>query len=90
VWVPGARRAAGWIPGQNLRDARARAVLVIASRDDADSDRRSRHWPRPVDSEIVVSQQAPSLQLFEPLTVALSDRGVPTSPSRPMGPCTAR
>ncbi|MDT5355753.1 MAG: hypothetical protein QOJ56_4285 [Mycobacterium sp.] len=81
VWVPGAAPlAAGWIPGADLRDARALPVLVIASRDDADLGSAIASVADDlVDAEIVVGQQAPSgLQRFEPRTVALLNRGVPS------------
>jgi alpha-mannosidase len=81
VWVPAAAPlAAGWIPGADLRDSRALPVLVIASRDDADLGPAIASVADDlVDAEIVVSQQAPSgLQRFEPFTVALLNRGVPS------------
>jgi len=81
VWVPAAAPlAAGWIPGADLRDPRALPVLVIASRDDADLGAAIAAVADDlVDAEIVVSQQAPSgLQPFEPFTVALLNRGVPS------------
>jgi alpha-mannosidase len=81
VWVPAAAPlAAGWIPGADLRDSRALPVLVIASRDDGDLEPAIAGVTDDlVDAEIVVSQQAPSgLQPFEPFTVALLNRGVPS------------
>ena len=81
VWVPAATPlAAGWIPGADLRDSRALPVLVVASRDDADFEAAIAAVADDlVDAEIVVSQQAPSgLQPFEPFTVALLNRGVPS------------
>ena len=74
VWVPAAAPlAAGWMPGADLRDARALPVLVIASRDDADLGPAIASVADDlVDAEIVVRQQAPSgLQRFESRTVAL-------------------
>jgi alpha-mannosidase len=81
VWVPAAAPlAVGWIPSADLRDSRALPVLVIASRDDADLGAAIAAVADDlVDAEIVVSQQAPSgLQPFEPFTVALLNRGVPS------------
>jgi alpha-mannosidase len=81
VWVPAAAPlAAGWIPGADLRDSRALPVLVIASRDDADLGPAITSVADDlVDAEILVSQRAPSgLQRFEPFTVALLNRGVPS------------
>ena len=81
MWVPAATPlAAGWIPGADLRDSRALPVLVVASRDDADLEAAIAAVADDlVDAEIVVSQQAPSgLQPFEPFTVALLNRGVPS------------
>ncbi len=81
VWVPAAAPlAAGWVPGADLRDSRALPVLVIASRDDADLAAAIASVADDlVDAEIVVGQQAPSgLQRFEPFTVALLNRGVPS------------
>jgi alpha-mannosidase len=81
VWVPAvAPLAAGWIPDADLRDSRALPVLVIASRDDADLGPAIASVADDlVDAEIVVKQQAPSgLQRFEPFTVPLLNRGVPS------------
>jgi alpha-mannosidase len=81
VWVPAAAPlAAGWIPDADLRDTRALPVLVIAGRDDADLTAAiSSVADDLADAEILVTQQAPSgLQRFEPHTVALCNRGVPS------------
>ena len=81
VWVPAATPlAAGWVPSADLRDSRALPVLVIASRDDADLGPAIASVADDlVDAEIVVRQQAPSgLERFEPFTVALLNRGVPS------------
>ncbi len=81
VWVPAAAPlSAGWLPGADLRDSRALPVLVIASTDDADLGPAIAAVAGDlVDAEIVVSQQAPSgLQRFEPFTVTLLNRGVPS------------
>ncbi len=81
VWVPAAAPlAAEWVPGADLRDSRALPVLVIASRDDADlGPAIAAVADDLVDAEIAVVQQAPSgLQPFEPRTVALCNRGVPS------------
>ncbi len=81
VWVPAAAPLTeSWIPGADLRDARALPVLVIAGRDDP-------HLAAAVASvaddlagaEIVVTQHAPAgRQRFESRTVALCNRGVPS------------
>jgi alpha-mannosidase len=81
VWVPAAAPLAGvWVPGADLQDPRALPALVIASRDDADlGPAIAAAADDLVDAEIVVVQQAPSgLQPFEPRTVALCNRGVPS------------
>ncbi|MGO9548452.1 NEW3 domain-containing protein [Mycobacterium sp.] len=81
VWVPAAAPlAAGWIPGADLRDVRALPVLVIAGRDDADLTAAIASVADDLaDAGILVTQQAPSgLQRFEPRTVALCNRGVPS------------
>ncbi|MDT5341095.1 MAG: hypothetical protein QOE52_279, partial [Mycobacterium sp.] len=81
VWVPAAAPlSAGWIPDADLRDTRALPVLVIAGRDDADLTAAiSSVADDLADAEILVTQQAPSgLQRFEPHTVALCNRGVPS------------
>ncbi len=81
VWVPAAAPlAAGWIPGADLRGLRALPVLVIASREDAGlGPAIAAVADDLVDAEIAVSQHAPSgLQRFEPHTVALLNRGVPS------------
>jgi alpha-mannosidase len=81
VWVPAAAPlAAGWVPGADLRDPRALPVLVIASRDDADLGSAIASVADDLaDAEVVVTQQASSgLQRFEPRTVALFNRGVPS------------
>jgi alpha-mannosidase len=81
VWVPAAAPlSAGWIPDADLRDTRALPVLVIAGRDDADLTAAiSSVADDLADAEILVTQQAPSgLHRFEPHTVALCNRGVPS------------
>jgi alpha-mannosidase len=81
VWVPAAAPlTAGWVPSADLRDSRALPVLVIASRDDADlGSAIASVVDDLVDAEVVVSQQATSgPQRFEPRTVALLNRGVPS------------
>lgn len=81
VWVPAAAALAdGWVPGADLRDARALPVLVIATRDDADLGAAIASVADDlVDAEIVVVQQAASgLQRFESRTVALLNRGLPS------------
>jgi alpha-mannosidase len=81
VWVPAsAPLAVNWVPSADLRDSRALPVLVIATRDDADlGSAIAAVVDDLVDAEVVVNQQAPSgLQRFEPRTVALLNRGVPS------------
>jgi alpha-mannosidase len=75
VWVPAAAPLAeAWIPGADLRDARALPVLVIAGKNAVGCLAEDL-----ADSEIVVSQQVPSeMEPFEPRTVALVNRGVPS------------
>lgn len=81
VWVPAAAPlATTWLPGADLRDPRALPVLVIAGRDDADLGPAIASVTDDLaDAEIVVVQQAPSgVQRFDPHTVALLNRGVPS------------
>ena len=78
VWVPAAAPlAATWLPGADLRDARALPVLVIASGNGLD-DAVASVVDDLADAEIAVEQQAPSeLEPFEQRTVAVLNRGVP-------------
>jgi alpha-mannosidase len=81
VWVPAAAPLpARWVPDADLRGSRALPVLVIASRDDADlGSAITSVVDDLVDAEVVVDQQAPTgLQRFEPHTVAVLNRGVPS------------
>ncbi|SRX92086.1 Alpha-mannosidase [Mycobacterium tuberculosis H37Rv] [Mycobacterium shimoidei] len=81
VWVPAAAPLAQtWLPGADLRDPRALPVLVIAGRDDADLAPAIASLVGDLaDAEIVVTQQTSSgMQSFEPYTVALLNRGVPS------------
>jgi alpha-mannosidase len=81
VWVPAAAPlSATWVPGADLRDPRALPVLVIAGRDDADLGPAIASVTDDLaDAEVVVAQQAPSgTRPFEPHTVALLNRGVPS------------
>jgi alpha-mannosidase len=81
VWVPAATPlAAAWVPGADLRHPRALPVLVIAAREDSDLGAAVASLADDLaDAEIVVTQQAPSqLHRFEPRTVALLNRGVPS------------
>ncbi len=81
VWVPAAvPLARAWVPGADLRPARALPVLVIDGRDEeglraaiaAVADELG-------DAELVVAQEVPSgLGGFEDRTVALLNRGVPS------------
>lgn len=72
VWVPAtAPLAQQWVPGADLRGIRSLPVLIVAGGVDA-------LVADLADAEIVVSQQAPAgLEPFEPVTVALLNRGVP-------------
>jgi alpha-mannosidase len=81
VWVPAATAlAAVWVPGADLRSVRALPVLVI---DGSDEKKLSAAVASVVDdlsaAEIEVTQQAPAgMERFEPRTVALLNRGVPS------------
>lgn len=81
VWVPAvAPLAESWLPGADLRDPRALPVLVIAGRDDADLAPAIASVAHDLaDAEIVVRQQVSSgMPDFEPYTVAVLNRGVPS------------
>ena len=89
VWIPAARPLASvWLPGADLRDLRTLPVLVIAARDDTDSDAglaaaMSEVIEDLADAEIVLTRQdtrlAPAgMEPFEARTVALVNRGVPS------------
>ncbi|MGH3636524.1 MAG: NEW3 domain-containing protein, partial [Mycobacterium sp.] len=81
VWVPAAvPLASAWVPGADLRDPRALPVLVIAGRDEVDLVPAIAAVADDLaDAEIVVTQQAASgLGRYEPYTVALLNRGVPS------------
>lgn len=73
VWVPAtAPLADHWVPGADLRGARALPVLVLAGDLDAVVEDLG-------DAEIVVTQQAPAAgEPFADRTVALLNRGVPS------------
>ena len=83
VWVPAAREfsplSAVWVPGADLRPARALPVLVIDGRDD--DGLRAAIASLADDlaaAEIGVTQDAPAgMDAFEARTVALLNRGVP-------------
>ncbi|OBA72427.1 alpha-mannosidase [Mycobacterium sp. 1554424.7] len=81
VWVPAETPLAdAWVPGADLRPARALPVLVI---DGGDEDGLAAAIASVVedleDAEILVSQRPPSgIQRFESRTVALLNRGVPS------------
>ncbi|MEB3983526.1 NEW3 domain-containing protein [Mycobacterium sp. 663a-19] len=81
VWVPAATPlAAAWVPGADLRGVRALPVLVIAgSDDDSLCDEIASVASDLGDAEIVVNQRAPAaMEPFEPRTVAVLNRGVPS------------
>jgi alpha-mannosidase len=78
VWVPAAVELAEvWVPGADLRSPRALPVLVIAG---ADLDGAVAVVVEDLDdAEIVLTQRAAAGQeRFEPRTVALLNRGVPS------------
>ncbi|HYB37562.1 MAG TPA: NEW3 domain-containing protein [Mycobacterium sp.] len=88
VWVPAAAPlAVAWVPGADLRDPRALPVLVIATSEDEDLPAAIASVADDLaDAEIVVTQQAPSgLDRFEPRSVALLNRGVPSFAVEPDG-----
>jgi alpha-mannosidase len=88
VWVPAeAPLAAQWVPGADLRGLRALPVLVIAAGDDAGLRVAVASVADDLaDAEIVVDQQAPAgPDQFEPATVALLNRGVPSFAIDPDG-----
>jgi alpha-mannosidase len=81
VWVPAATPlAAAWVPGADLRPVRALPVLVIDGSDDKSLSAEISSVADDLgDAEIAVTQQAPSaMERFEPRTVALFNRGVPS------------
>ncbi|MGH3971003.1 MAG: NEW3 domain-containing protein, partial [Mycobacterium sp.] len=81
VWVGAAAPlASAWVPGADLRDPRALPVLIVAGRDATDlAPAIAAVADDLADAEIVVTQQAPSgRRPFEPRTVALFNRGVPS------------
>ena len=75
VWVPAAAPLAQeWVPGADLRDVRRLPVLIVAGKGAIGSLTDDL-----ADAEIVVSQQVPAdIEPFEPRTVALLNRGVPS------------
>jgi alpha-mannosidase len=81
VWVPAAKSlAAVWVPGADLRAARTLPVLVVDGRDE---ERLAAAVAAVIedlaDAEIVVDQRAAAgMEPFEPRTVALLNRGVPS------------
>jgi alpha-mannosidase len=77
VWVPaGAPLADEWVPGADLRRARALPVLIVAGRELSEVVHGL--VEDLADFEIVVDQAAPAgLQTFEARTVAVLNRGVP-------------
>ncbi len=81
VWVPAlAPLATAWVSGADLRSPRALPVLVVAARDDSDLAAAVHSLADDLaDAEIVVTQQAPAaLETYEPRTVALFNRGMPS------------
>jgi alpha-mannosidase len=88
VWVPAVKPlAAVWVPGADLRSVRALPVLVIDGRDEKSLVAAIASVADDLaDAEIVVSQQAPpGMEPFEPRTVALLNRGVPSFAVEPDG-----
>ena len=84
VWVPAAREftplATAWVCGADLRRPCALPVLVVAAREESDLAVAVHSLVDDLaDAEIVVSQQAASgLDAYEPRTVALLNRGMPS------------
>ena len=79
VWVPAdAPLAQRWVPGADLRGARALPVLVVAGRDGFESAVAALVDDL-ADAEVTVDQDAPSgIDGFEGRTVAVLNRGVPS------------
>ena len=77
TWVPAARPLKDvWVPGADLRGARALPVLVIAG---SLADAVAALIGELAGAEIVVDQEAPAdLEDFEARTVAVFNRGVPS------------
>lgn len=80
VWVPAAASLASeWVPGADLKAARALPVLIVVGGVDAFVDDIA-------DAEITVNQNAPAgLEPFESATVAVFNRGVPGFAVEPDG-----
>ncbi|MGU3497913.1 glycoside hydrolase family 38 N-terminal domain-containing protein [Mycobacterium sp. C31M] len=80
VWVPAtAPLSQEWVPGADLRGARALPVLIVVGGFAALVEDLA-------DAEVTVHQQAPAgLEIFEPATVALLNRGVPGFAVEPDG-----
>jgi alpha-mannosidase len=91
VWVPAAAPlTAVWRPADeatDLRDARALPVLIVAGRHDTELAAAVAAVVDDLgDAEIAVDQQAPpGNEAFEPWTVALLNRGVPSFAVEPDG-----
>jgi alpha-mannosidase len=88
VWVPAAKPlVAVWVPGADLRSARALPVLVIDGRDEKSLAAAVASVADDLaDAEIVVAQRAaPGMEPFESRTVALLNRGVPSFAVDPEG-----
>jgi alpha-mannosidase len=79
VWVPAdAPLAQCWVPGADLRGARALPVLVVAGRDGFESAAAALVDDL-ADAEVTVDQDVPSgIDGFEGRTVAVLNRGVPS------------
>jgi alpha-mannosidase len=81
VWVPALTPLpTAWVSGADLRQPRALPVLVVAARDESELAAAVQSVADDLaDAEIVVSQQAPSeLDAYDPRTVALLNRGMPS------------
>jgi alpha-mannosidase len=88
VWVPAAKPLAEvWVPGADLRSARALPVLIIDGSDDKSLDAAIASVADDLaGAEVVVGQQAPAgMEPFEERTVALLNRGVPSFAVEPDG-----
>jgi alpha-mannosidase len=78
VWVPAdAPLARRWVPGADLRGARALPVLIVAGRDGFEAA-VSALVDDLADAEVTVDQDVPSgIDGFESRTIAVLNRGVP-------------
>jgi alpha-mannosidase len=79
VWIPAAQPLADvWVPGADLRGVRKLPVLVIADRDGL-AAAVAALVDDLADAEVVVNQaDVPDVEDFDPRTVGLFNRGVPS------------